>query len=205
MLIGNDGSLRVQVLAETDIEEILGLVAMNRGLRWFEWWPTTEGNRKVIGDSAENFAAGKGFYASIRYENILTGVIGLWHVDLWNAHAWLGYWLGRDYHRRGCVTRASRLVIRYAFETMELNRIEAPIATGNIKSRAVVERLGFTKEGIQRKACRLIPGVHNIADFPPKSVEQQGDRQFYDLMMYSLLKSDPAYEQIKHEPTGEKS
>ena len=201
MLIGNDGNLCVQVLSETDIEAILGLVAMNHGLRWFEWWPTAEGNRKVIAESAENFAAGKGFYAGIRCEDILTGVIGLWHTDTWNAHAWLGYWLGRDYHGRGYVTRASRLVIRYAVETMGLHRIEVPIATGNLKSRTVVERLGLTEEGILRKACRLIPGVHDIADFPADSVEQQGDRQFYDVVMYSLLESDPAYERIKRDLT----
>ncbi len=55
---------------------------------------------------------------------------------------------------------ALQVLIRYGFEEMDLNRIEATTHTGNQRSQRVLEKLGFQREGLLREYyCR--DGVYN--------------------------------------------
>ena len=53
---------------------------------------------------------------------------------------------------RGIVTKACRTLVTYAFEQYTLNKVEIHCATGNTRSRAIPEKLGFVQEGIIRQA-----------------------------------------------------
>jgi ribosomal-protein-alanine N-acetyltransferase len=63
--------------------------------------------------------------------------------------------LDADEINRGYMTEAMREVIRIAFDGMGLHRIEANIIPRNVRSRRVVEKLGFTLEGMSRKYLRI--------------------------------------------------
>ena len=63
--------------------------------------------------------------------------------------------LDTDEINRGYMTEAMREVIRVAFDGMGLHRIEANIIPRNVRSRRVVEKLGFTLEGMSRKYLRI--------------------------------------------------
>jgi [ribosomal protein S5]-alanine N-acetyltransferase len=63
----------------------------------------------------------------------------------------LGYWIGHPYWGRGYATEAAREVVRYGFETLKLNRIYAGVFQGNATSVHVLEKIGFSYEGTQRK------------------------------------------------------
>ena len=63
--------------------------------------------------------------------------------------------LDADEINRGYMTEAMREVIRIAFYGMGLHRIEANIIPRNVRSRRVVEKLGFTLEGMSRKYLRI--------------------------------------------------
>ena len=55
---------------------------------------------------------------------------------------------------------ALRALIRFGFEEMDLNRIEATIHTENQRSRRVLAKLGFQREGLLRDFyCR--DGLYN--------------------------------------------
>lgn len=84
----------------------------------------------------------------------------------------LGYWLLEHGRHRGLVSRAVRLLRDWSFSTVELERLQAGIEPGNLASMALVERLGFTREGLLRSWDIL-----------------KGRR--VDEVMYSLLPSDP--------------
>jgi ribosomal-protein-alanine N-acetyltransferase len=72
-------------------------------------------------------------------------------VDDKNHHrAEIGYDLWPDYWGQGLMPEAIGELIRFGFEEMDLNRIEATTHTENLRSQRVLTRLGFQKEGLLR-------------------------------------------------------
>ena len=67
----------------------------------------------------------------------------------------LGYWAGEMYAGQGYITAAVRAVVRYAFEDLELHRVEAACQPDNIASRRVLEKAGFEHEGMARAYLKI--------------------------------------------------
>lgn len=63
----------------------------------------------------------------------------------------LGYWIGKEFARRGCMTEAVGLATRYAFLELGLHRVEANMQPHNEASRRVVMRNGFQQEGFSQR------------------------------------------------------
>ncbi|MFC5261810.1 GNAT family N-acetyltransferase [Kribbella qitaiheensis] len=61
--------------------------------------------------------------------------------------AHLGYAIAADHWGHGYATDASRTLVRFAFENLDLHRVSAAIGPENLASVAVVKRLGFSYEG----------------------------------------------------------
>ena len=62
----------------------------------------------------------------------------------------LGYWVGEAHARKGYMSDAVERVAKFAFETLNLVRLEAACLENNTASRALLERCGFSVEGIVR-------------------------------------------------------
>ncbi len=104
-------------------------------------------------------------------ENIIVGTCG---YSGWNKNrlrAEIGYELSPTYWRQGIMTKALNTIIRYGFEKMQLNRIEATVMLPNIASMRLLQKLGFQEEGILRERGFW-----------------KGN--FHDLKMFALLKKD---------------
>ncbi len=63
----------------------------------------------------------------------------------------LGYWIGEPHAGRGYMTRAVRVMARFAFATLRLRRIEAACVPTNAASIRVLEKVGFVREGLARE------------------------------------------------------
>ncbi len=63
----------------------------------------------------------------------------------------IGYDLQPAYWRQGFMTEALKAVIRFGFDRLEVNRIEAEVMSGNINSELLLYKLGFQKEGVLRE------------------------------------------------------
>jgi ribosomal-protein-alanine N-acetyltransferase len=101
----------------------------------------------------------------------LIGTVGFNSVSYQNAFAEVGYVLSRHYWGNGLMSEALSEVVKFGFEVMNLNRIEATCNTQNRRSESVMKKCGFSFEGILRG--RLL--VKN---------------KFLDLKMYSIMKSE---------------
>jgi 8-oxo-dGTP diphosphatase len=68
----------------------------------------------------------------------------------------LGYWVARRYWGHGVATEAVGRLVRWAFANLELDRIEADVATDNAGSIAVLRRIGFRQvaTGMQKFLAR---------------------------------------------------
>ena len=81
------------------------------------------------------------------------GSIGLFlGNDVYRKSAELGYWLGRPFWRKGIMTAAVKEMCALGFASWDIVRIYAEPYAGNAGSRGVLEKAGFTLEGIQRKS-----------------------------------------------------
>ncbi|MCX7340393.1 MAG: GNAT family protein [Hyphomicrobiales bacterium] len=84
----------------------------------------------------------------------------------------MGYWLGEPYGGHGYMTRAVKAVAKHAFEDLHLRRIEAACVPANGRSRALLERVGFQREGYARQYLCI-------------------NGRWEDHLLYALLASDP--------------
>lgn len=64
-----------------------------------------------------------------------------------------GYWLGQSCWGRSIATAAAGVMAEYIFSNFDLVRLEAPVFQWNPASMRVLEKCGFTREGILRKAA----------------------------------------------------
>ena len=71
------------------------------------------------------------------------------HTVAWrHRRAEVGYWLVPAARGRGVGRTAVSLLVEWAFETLELERIEITTTPDNTAARALAEALGFTQEGV---------------------------------------------------------
>ncbi len=82
------------------------------------------------------------------------GAIGLqFRTDVERCSAELGYWLGEPFWGRGVMTQAIRHFTAWAMPRFELTRVYAEVFAGNPASERVLEKAGFDRIGVLRKAA----------------------------------------------------
>jgi ribosomal-protein-alanine N-acetyltransferase len=70
----------------------------------------------------------------------------------------IGYWLGKPYWGKGYAVEAARALVRFGFEDMGLERVEAKCFLENRAGQRVIEKLGMKFEGTDRS--EMIKGVY---------------------------------------------
>lgn len=80
----------------------------------------------------------------------LVGAAGL-RLVLDHRRAELGYWIGKPYWDRGFATEASRAILGYGFDQLDLHRIVARHFPRNPASGRVMRKLGMAHEGRLRE------------------------------------------------------
>jgi RimJ/RimL family protein N-acetyltransferase len=126
-------------------------------------------------------ARGRMDYAVI-VEGNLIGEVVINDIDPPNRSAGfrIAVWYLQN-RNRGYGSEAARLVIDYAFRTLDLNRIELEVYAFNPRARHVYEKLGFKVEGIRRQALwwdgepvdAIIMAMLR-SDYDEKSLRQKG-------------------------------
>lgn len=74
-------------------------------------------------------------------------------TDVERFSAEIGYWLGEPFWGRGIAAEAVQLVSAYAFDTCGLLRLFALPFADNHRSTRVLEKAGYTREGILRASA----------------------------------------------------
>lgn len=138
-----------------DADRLFYLVDSSRAqLReWLPWVDSTKSvddSRKFIEAVIEDFKTEKSIELGIFYKEELVGVVATHAINKSNRHTSLGYWLATEYSGRGIMTEAVKALLNYLFTEKNMHRIVIKAATGNNKSKAIPERLGFKAEGIER-------------------------------------------------------
>ncbi len=91
-----------------------------------------------------------------REDETLVGAITLDNIRRGPAQAGtLGYWVGEPFARQGYMREAIPAVVHYAFNALNLSRIEAACLPENVASRGVLEQAGFKYEGVAQAYLQI--------------------------------------------------
>lgn len=85
-----------------------------------------------------------------KYTQEFCGAIGYNNLSREHKKAELGFWLLPEFWRQGIIQEALDPVLEYAFQDLQLHRIEAFVETENISSQKTLQKCHFQQEGILR-------------------------------------------------------
>lgn len=172
-----DQELRLKPLEMSDAAHIYKTIKTQRKYLQ-KWLPFVHFTRTII-DSEEYVSYvlnapenHKEEVFTMLYHDEFCGIIGLKSVDWNNRRSEIGYWISEPFQGKGIVTRSVVKLLEYAFNELNLNRIQIKCAKGNIRSSNIPKRLGFSFEGIEREG------------------EKYDNKTYFDIEVYSMLRRE---------------
>lgn len=156
------GPVSLRPIRVRDWRELHTMMQDNRG--WLRPWEATnpDHSRVPVGLKAgirimlSNARAGVGLPFIIEYEGALVGqvnVSGITYGAL--STSTIGYWIAEEYAGRGIMPVAVALATDHCLLNERIHRMEICIRPENESSLRVVEKLGFTYEGIRRRYIHI--------------------------------------------------
>lgn len=101
----------------------------------------------------------------LKSENKLIGTCGFTSLDPANAKGEIGYVLNPQYHKNGYALEAVKKIIEYAFDTLDLNRLEARVIKDNAPSHSLLNKCGMKEEGEGREELFLKGEYKNVIHY----------------------------------------
>ena len=98
----------------------------------------------------------------------IIGEISFFNVEVDHEKGEIGYFLGREYWGKGIMSKILKVVIKYLFHDLQINRLQSTAVKENAGSRRLLEKNKFKKEGI----------LHSYKRFRTK---------YFDLILYAKL------------------
>lgn len=106
--------------------------------RWFEKYKDTDDRKEYIINIIEG--------------NMPIGTIGLSSIDKVNMKAEYGIIIGeKQYMGKGYAKEASQLILKFAFNELQLNKVFLRVFEDNIRAISMYKRLGFKTDGVLRQ------------------------------------------------------
>ena len=149
--------LRLRPFTGTDADALFALHSNAHVLRYWDSPPWSEPERAERFIAACGRMAEEGSGARLAVDRISDeAFIGWCALTRWNPDyrsASMGYCLDDAAWGHGYATEAGRALLQWAFDTLDLNRVQAEADTRNAASARVLEKLGFLREGTLREDC----------------------------------------------------
>ena len=148
--------LELRPLQEADVASLYEMHRDSKAMRYWDapiWKDDARGRAMV----ARDLALTTRDYLRLGIEPVaggtLLGTCALWAINAQSRRAEIGYMLDPRAWGQGYMHEALSALLNYAFTDLDLNRVEADSDPRNDRSTRLLERLGFTKEGLFRERC----------------------------------------------------
>jgi [ribosomal protein S5]-alanine N-acetyltransferase len=149
--------LRLRPFGPADAEAIFALQSNRRVMRYWDsppWSEPAQAERFIATcGQMEQEASGARLAIERIDKAILIGWCSLFRLNREFRSAGIGYCLEEAAWGQGLATEAAGALVQWAFETLDLNRIQADLDTRNLASARVLEKLDFVREGTLREDC----------------------------------------------------
>lgn len=110
-------------------------------------------------------------YFLIEKEDQPIGMVALQNIKWYNRKAEITIVIVPKFQKRGFGTQALSFIMEFAFHQLNFHRLEAEVYDYNQGSIRLLEKLGFTKEGVLREA-------------------KYADGKYHDIIRYGILKDE---------------
>jgi RimJ/RimL family protein N-acetyltransferase len=159
--------LRLRPLGEADAPALLAIFSDPQVMRYWSTppWTAIDQAHAMIGRDCATMASGEHLRLGIERlgDNALIGTCTLFDIYLPSRRADIGYGLASSAWGMGCMNEALVELLRFGFEELDLNRVEADIDPRNVASARSLERLGFAAEGYLRERWIVAGEVSDTA------------------------------------------
>lgn len=161
-IIPIDAALSLRLVEPRHAEELYVVIDANRAhigrwLPWVEKLNCVDDERAWLTRVCGEFAAGRMVTCSILEHGKIVGGIGTLAINVIEQSTEIGYWLTERAQGRGVMTRACRAFLSHLFDEVKLHRVTIRACPQNVRSCAVIERLGLRREG-ELKQAGAVPG-----------------------------------------------
>ncbi|MBA4407051.1 GNAT family N-acetyltransferase [bacterium] len=158
-----------------DAPDIFEYAHMPEVAEFLPWFPhqTIQDSIDFIKFAEEKFASDEWIILGIELKENRK-LIGSIDIRGWNSvnnYADIGYVISKNFWGKGIMTEALKAVIKYCFDELRLNRIEAHCEEANIGSWKVMEKCGMKNEGTLREKIFV-------------------KNRYRSMKMYSILRSE---------------
>jgi len=149
--------IEIKLFETSEAKTLYALADRNRArlrqwLPWVDPTRTPEDVRLFILRVLDQYHSNHGPQTGIWVDGVLSGTVGCHPIDWSNRNCSLGYWIDAAHEGKGMMTRCCAVMLDHVFDELGLHRVEIRCGTGNLRSCAIPERLGFTREGVVREA-----------------------------------------------------
>lgn len=145
-----------RAVKRSDLNDIYEYSSNPKTSEFLLWEPhkTVEYTREFIELVISRYKSGEyNDWALVHKEtDKMIGTCGFTRIDQQNSIVEIGYVISPKYWGQGLATEAATKIIEFAFEELQVNRIEAKFMFGNEASLAVMRNVGMKFEGYQRDA-----------------------------------------------------
>jgi RimJ/RimL family protein N-acetyltransferase len=147
--------IRLRCLEPGDVDALFALFGDPEVARYWSAPAMTERAQAeaLLADIESSFTCGDLFQWGIvrQDDDAVIGTCTLARISSAHRRAEIGFALARAHWGRGYAGEAVERAVRHAFDDLALHRIEADVDPRNARSIAVLQRLGFTREGLLRE------------------------------------------------------
>ena len=149
--------LRLRPFEAGDADALFALQSDARVLRYWDSPPWTDRSRAddfiVACRAMEEDGSGARFAIETHADSAFIGWCTMFRWNPRYRSLGIGYCFVESAWGQGYATEATRAMLQWAFDTLDLNRVDADLDTRNGASAKVLEKLGFQREGLKREDC----------------------------------------------------
>lgn len=168
----SDGVITIRRYRPNDVQDLYEAAreSINEIYPWMEWchprFSRNDSTAWVMSRDQDWMAGGEySFVITDALTQRFLGGCGINGLNYAHRFANLGYWMRTSAAGQGAATAATRLLARFGFEELKLNRIEIVVAIGNRASERVAEKAGALREGILRRRLMIGSKAHDATMF----------------------------------------
>lgn len=156
--------LLLRPITPQDLEAMYDYSSRENVVRYVKWQAHTslEDTKTFMALIFDGYQQGNLMLWGIEYAGTIIGKIDFVTMNDTHKYVEIGYVLSEDYWNKGFTTEATKKLIDFGFNELDLVRIQARCFEENIGSQKVMEKSGMQFEGLLRKSMFVKGQYQNV-------------------------------------------